>query len=71
MGGNKRMPIPFCALNDAIVPHEWNGENFRFWRVPVSCGSGDQSLIKSESRASEKHHVIKYFDDITPAEEIN
>ena len=38
MGGvPPRMPIMACKQTDYIIPHEWDGENFTMWRVPLEC----------------------------------
>lgn len=64
VGGTPRMPIPHCVSTDQIVPHEYDGINFRFWRIPTSCPLSNDNLVKSEEMAAEKHHVIKTKSEV-------
>ncbi len=63
--GTPRMSIPHCISTDNVVPHEWNGQYFRFWRIPTTCPLDEPNLVKSEEMAAEKHHVIKTFEEMT------
>ena len=63
LGGNPpRMPLPACKVTDNIVPHEWMGENFKFWRVPVDCPR-TEGVVKSKKQAPRKEWVIKTLVD--------
>ena len=59
-----RMPIAACKITDFIVPHEWNGEKFTFWRVPLDCMRQDGGVKKSTKQAPRKEWIIKTISEV-------
>jgi hypothetical protein len=65
--GNKRNPIATCKETDLVVPHGWDGEQFAFWRIPISCPK-NEGVKKSDKSSAKKNWVYKKLEDI-PFEE--
>jgi hypothetical protein len=61
--GNKRMPMASCKQDDLIVPHQWDGNDFTFWRIPTCC-QRTEGVIKSEKQAPKNEWVVKKLSEL-------
>jgi len=52
-----------CEPEDAIVPHDFDGETYILWRVPVFCPREDSEVVKSEKMAAKKQWVKRNKSD--------
>jgi len=59
----------FCQKIDAAIPHNYDGEEYILWRIPITCPRPDTEVSKSEMQAPKKYWVKKQKVDIKPFEE--
>lgn len=58
------MNIVFCEPLDSLIPHEFDGERYIFWRIPTFCPRESTEVVKSDETAPKDKWVFKLKDEV-------
>ena len=61
---DKFFSIPFCSETKNVVPHNQEGGEFTFWRIPIGCPR-KINVKPSEKIAPKRDWVFKKENELT------